>query len=335
MNKSKLKFFIGSILSLNCFFIIEKVDAAMRRPSSSSQSSQPSTSRSTSRSYSTVSSTFQKQSMMSKTKSSTGGGLQNLSQEEIKPIIESAKKLINDGNFSMSDILERSFKFIRKGTEDIKSSFDVLNEKHYIKSFEDYKRKDKRVQYNETVYFFEKNDSDDQRQVYVKFSLNRENKDLRLKFFSDNAIEVEGVDSSKDISKILNNPEYAKNDFSGRVVDKAISILESKIDSRKYRILNRARYGLEQLGYTQNDFKRVMKSLTKKNYISGPDSVRTDKDNIWNIQQGDLFIFGYKDPQTDKEIYIKFVIEEGSNNILILSFHETDNDLRYFFKELQ
>lgn len=156
MNKSKLKFFIGSILSLNCFFIIEKVDAAMRRPSSSPQSSQPSTSRSTSRSYSTVSSTFQKQSMMSKTKSSTGGGLQNLSQEEIKPIIESAKKLINDGNFYMSDILERSFKFIGKGKEDIKSSFDVLNEKHYIKSFEDYKRKDRCVQYNETVYFFEK-----------------------------------------------------------------------------------------------------------------------------------------------------------------------------------
>lgn len=333
MNKSKLKFFIGSILSLNCFFIIEKVDAAMRRPPSPPQSSQPSTSRSA---LSSGAATRPKYKSALKMQVSSLRRTQNLSEQEVKPIIDTAKKLVNEDNFSITNILERNLKFIGKNKADLKSTFDALDETNYKKSFDDYREAGKDIQYKETVYQFEKNDSNSGRQIYVKFALNnKELKNLRIRAFSDNAIEIDGVDSSQNVSKLLNDPEYIKIDFVGRIVDRAVSILKSKIESKNYHLSNRARYGLERLGYTQEDFTNIIKSLEKKDYISGPDIIKSDKDNKYHIKNGNVFIFGYVDPKTKKESYIKFIIEEGSNNILVLSFHESDTELKYFFKELR
>ncbi len=334
MNKSKLKIFIGSILTLNCFITVQKVYSAMKRPPSPPRSSQSSTSRVVPQSYFSGSD-LRKQSMSPRMKVSELRRLQNLSKDEVKPVIDSAKKLVNEGNFSISNVLERNLKFIGKNKEDLKPAFELLDVHHYKKSFDDYRKKGKEVKYLETVYCFEKNDPGDERKIYAKFGLNRENKNLRIRTFNDSDIKVDGIDISQDVSKLLNNLEYNKIDLIGRVVDKAISILKSKIESEEYRILGRVKYGLEQLGYTKNEFKNIMRSLTKKDYVSGPNSVELDKDNKWHIQQGDLFIFGYDDPKTNKEIYIKFVIDEETNNISILSFHESDSDLNYFFKELR
>ncbi len=265
------------------------------------------------------------------------GQSQNLTSEEAHSVIENVKLKLDSGNYTISPKLESTLKFMGQTKKGLKSAINLLDKNHYKKSYDDYRGHYNNAVYKQTVYFFEKNDTNDERKVYLKFALDRKSKDrnLNLITYGDNSLIGEGINPDQDVSKILNNPSFFNVDLLGRAADKAAYIVKEKMGQGKYKLPSRVKYGIQQMGYSYGEFKEIMTSLTKRDYISGPEPVRSDKDNPYHVQSGGVFVFGPHDPKKNKDLYIKFVIDEGSSDVYILSFYERMEGLGPFFKELQ
>lgn len=329
MNKSKLKNFIGSIFMLNFLVTAEKVYAAMRR-----SPSPPRTSQQTFKTFWT-SSDIKRTGKSTKELRASLRQSQHLTLDEAHPIIESVKSSLNSGDYKISPRLQSTLNFMGQSEEGLKSAINLLDKTHYKKSHDDYREQKGGIIYKQTVYSFEKNNSGDDRKIYLKFGLNKENKNLNIITYSDSSLIYEGIDPTQDVSKILNNPSFFNVDLLGRAADKAILIAKEKISQGKYVLAGRTRYGIQQMGYSYEEFREIMSSLTKKSYILGPEPIESNKNNPHHLQNGNVFVFGPREPKKNKDLYIKFVIDNEKDDIFVLSFHERTDSLEPFFKELQ
>lgn len=95
-----------------------------------------------------------------------------------------------------------------------------------------YKTRDNK-QYDSRIYVFNKNDPQTGN-LYVKFSLNKELKDLNILSYNNDEIVHEKTKHIPTISALVNNPNFTKSDLIGRSVDKALSIIKNKVENHQY-----------------------------------------------------------------------------------------------------
>lgn len=321
MNKSKLKFLIGSILAFNFFVYAEKSFAAIRKNFSASRGEQsPSTSSSVSRGQLTRPVRATARPIGPQAPRTT---FATLSDEEIRAGLDSAKKLLNEGNYTMAQRLENTLRFMNHSKEDFEKAFNSLTYNDY------YKTRDNK-QHHSKIYVFDKN-TPEKGNLYVKFSLNKELKDLNIVSYNNDEIVYEKTKNAPTISTLVNDPGFTKLDLVGRSVDKALSIIKNKVESHQYFKAHRANQSLKELKYQRKEFRDIVSRLEKKHYISGPDIVYPGTSEM----DGTIWIFGYNDASRGNELYIKFLISTNEDELKVLSFHPTDRPLNFFFKELQ
>lgn len=323
MNKSKLKFLISGIVVFNFLIYAEKSFAAILKTFSGGRSGQNSSS-----------SSSPSRSQLTRPVGATARPIgpqaprttfATLSDEEIKAGLDSAKKLLNEGNYTMAKRLENTLRFMNHSKEDFEKAFNTLDYTDY------YKTRDNKL-HQSRIYVFEKNDSE-KGNLYIKFSLNSELQDLGFVSYNNDEVTYEKTKNIPNISALVNEPGFTKLNLVGRSVDKALSIIKEKVESHQYFKAYRVNESLKELKYQRKEFRYIVSKLEKKHYISGPDVVYPNAamDNI----DGTVWVFGYNDDTKGNKLYIKFLISTNEDQLKVLSFHPTDRPLNFFFKELQ
>lgn len=231
--------------------------------------------------------------------------------------------MLNKGDYTFAKRIENTLKFMNHSNKDFEKAFNSLDYNDY------YKTRDNK-QYDSRIYVFNKNDPQTGN-LYVKFSLNKELKDLNILSYNNDEIVHEETKHIPTISALVKNPNFL--DLIGRSVDKALSIIKNKVENHQYSKAYRANRSIKELRYQRKEFRDIVSKLEKKHYISGPDVVYLNAamDNI----DGTVWVFGYNDETKENELYIKFLIDTSQNEIKVLSFHLTDRPLNFFFEELQ
>lgn len=323
MNKSKLKFLISGIVVFNFLICAEKSFAAIRKTFSGNRGKSM-----TQRSYASSSST----SLTRPTEEDFPRMLgphgprtvfAKLSDEEIRAGLDAAKTLINEGNYRMVPRLEDTLKFMKHSNENFKIAFNSL-------TYDDYFKTRDNKQHRSRIYVFNKNDSE-KGNLYIKFALTKDLKSLSIISYNNDEVKHEESSSVPSISMLLNDPNYTKVNLVGKAVDKALSIIKSRISSHQYFKAPRVNDSLKELKYKRREFRDIILSFEKKHYISGPEKTHPDT----RSRDGTVWVFGYNDEVKRHELYIKFLINNDENEVNVLSFHPTDRPLNFFFKELQ
>lgn len=323
MNKSKLKFLISGIVVFNFLIYAEKSFAAIRKTFSGGRSGQNSSS-----------SSSPSRSQLARPVGATARPIgpqaprttfATLSDEEIRVGLDSAKTLLNKGDYTFAKRIENTLKFMNHSNKDFEKAFNSLTYNDY------YKTRDNK-QHHSKIYVFDKN-TPEKGNLYVKFSLNKELKDLNIVSYNNDEIVYEKTKNAPTISTLVNDPGFTKLDLVGRSVDKALSIIKNKVESHQYSKAHRANQSLKELRYQRKNFRDIVLKLEKKHYISGPDLVYPSADI--NNMEGTVWVFGYNDEVKGNELYIKFLIDTTEEELKVLSFHPTDRPLNFFFKELQ
>lgn len=207
--------------------------------------------------------------------------------------------------------------------EDFEKAFNSL-------TYNDYYKTRYNKQHHSRIYVFNKNNPETGN-LYVKFSLNKELKNLNIVSYNNDEIHYEGTPNAQTISSILNKPNFTKLNTVGKAVDKALSIIKDRVSSHQYFRAPRVNESLEELRYMRKEFRNIVSKLEKKDYISGPDLANSEGGK----RTGTVWVFGYNDEVKKNELYIKFLIDLKENELNVLSFHPTDRPLNYFFKDLQ
>lgn len=323
MNKSKLKFLIGGVLTLNFLIYAEKSFAAIRRTFYGGRGGQnPSTSSLSSASTGRLTRPVEVRArpigpQAPRTTFAT------LSDEEIRVGLDSAKALLNKGEYKMVPRLKDTLDFMNHSSEDFEKAFNSL-------IYNDYYKTRYNKQHNSRIYVFDKNDPK-KGNLYMKFSLTKELKDLNIISYNNDEIVHEETKHIPTVSTLVNDSSFTKLDLVGRSADKALSIIKDRVENHEYFKAHRVNESLKELRYMRKEFRNIVSKLEKKHYISGPDPVHQGTDR----GDGSVWVFGYNDEVRGNELYIKFLIGKNENELRVLSFHKTDRPLNFFFKELQ
>lgn len=134
--------------------------------------------------------------------------------------------MLNKGDYTFAKRIENTLKFMNHSNKNFEKAFNSLDYNDY------YKTRDNK-QYDSRIYVFNKNDPQTGN-LYVKFSLNKELKDLNILSYNNDEIVHEETKHIPTISALVNNPNFTKSDLIGRSVDKALSIIKNKVENHQY-----------------------------------------------------------------------------------------------------
>ena len=341
MNKSKFKFLIGGVLTLNFLIYAEKSFAAIRKTFSGQSRTQRGNINPTrvQSSLSSVSSSSMIRPVVNRNEVESRllrtpgahrpqGEVRTLTPERIEQVITKTKQLVDDGNYIIIPKLKDTLSFMDYSEDNFKSDIKSLTPENFSKV------RTTNV-YRGCQYGFEKNGEESDKKLYVKFSMDKSDSNLTFVSYHNSDIKFEGApDEQQDISQILNSPGFVKLDLLGRPVDKALTIAKQKIIDGDYQKIVRVKEGIRNLNYKMSDFREVIYLLDKKNFVIGPQpnyGASQDSSDAENF----VWVFGYYDKRIRNDIYIKFAIDKNGDNLVFLSFHPTDRPLNYFFKDLQ